>query len=763
MSHDRKPGPSRFSRDDTGAVPVLLVMFTLLASVAVVVTRGIAGAAEPAAIPAATPDATPAATPIGTRDATPVATPAVTPTLAPISITATRSSIPIADPSAAVTEVGESEIRRSASRTLDDLLRRIPGFSLFRRLGSGAAHPTTQGVSLRGIGPSGTSRALVLVDGVPLNDPFGGWVHWDSIPNEMVERVEVLRGSGASLWGNYAMGGVINVITRPADHDGGSFLAEGGERGSGRTEGWMSHRFGATSVLAGGRWLRSGDYPLVRKDSRGPIDVAGGSDNGVGELHVEHQVSPDVRLRVMARGYHDLRDNGTPYTHNETKNGFFRTGLDIDTHSTGKVSADVFSTVQSFSSTFSAVDQTRSSELPASNQFDVPSTSAGGSVVWSNRLGPWLGMRDHHLVAGIDSLWVDGKSKELARFMDGAFTRRRAGGTSQGMGGVFVEDLIEVTEKLDVTAALRFDYWQSYDGFRREDALDTSTSLVDRKLGDQTETLVSPRLGLSYLVMEGLALRSAIYRGFRAPTINEQVRPFRVRNDVTEANESLDAEKLFGVEGGFDHQLGPWRSSATLFWNEVDGPIFNVTIGDGGGVVDPCGFVPAGGVCRQRRNLGSTHILGAEAETSIDFGHGLVASLAYLWSDGKVHSAPDDHSLVGNHLPQVPKHQGTIALDYDRKGPWRASLQVRIVGEQFDDDENTRVLGRFAAVDAFVARRIGYGFEVFAAAENLFDETIESGRTADGVVSIAAPRIISGGVRYEFGAESDAGGSGIVK
>jgi outer membrane receptor protein involved in Fe transport len=526
----------------------------------------------------------------------------------------------------------------------------------------------------------------------------------------------------------------------------------------------MSRKFGATSVLAGGRWLRSGDYPLVRGDTRGPIDVDGGSDNGVGNLTVEHQLAPNMRLRMSARGYHDLRDNGTPYTHNETKTGFFHTGLDVDTGSRGTVSTDVFSTVQSFSSTFSAVAPDRASELPASDQFNVPSTSAGGSVVWSKDAGAWLAMRNHHLVAGVDSLWVDGKSKELARYLDGAFTRRRTGGASQAMGGIFVEDLVKATQRLDITTALRLDYWESYDGFRHERALDTGADVVDRKLGDQTETLVSPRFGLAYAVTGGLSLRSAIYRGFRAPTINEQVRPFRVRNDITEANDALDAERLWGVEGGFDHVLGPWRSSATLFWNEIDDPVFNVTVGEGGGVVEPCGFVPAGGVCRQRRNLGSTHILGVEASTSVDLGYGLTTTLAYLWSDGEIHSAPEEPALVGNRIPQVPKHQGTIALDYDRGGAWRASLQVRIVGEQYDDDENTRVLGRFAAVDAFVARKLGYGFEAFVAADNLFDETIEAGRTADGVVSIAAPRIVSGGVRYEFGgAAGDSAGSGIVK
>lgn len=682
----------------------------------------------------------------GADDATAEAAPAEEPVvLVPISVTATRSALPIADPTASVAEVSGDEVRRSGARAVDDVLRRVPGFSLFRRLGSGAAHPTTQGVSLRGIGASGTSRALVLVDGVPVNDPFGGWIYWSRLPSETIRRIEVLRGSGASLWGNYAMGGVVDIVTRSAANDGAGLVAEGGERGSARTEGWASKRFGDTAVLADGRWMRSGDYPVIADGWRGPIDRPAGSEHGMGALRVEQQLAPGAVVHLSARGFHESRDNGTPYTRNETSSGFFRTGLEVDTSRRGTVSADVFGTVQEFSSTFSAVAEDRASETPAADQFSVPSQSAGGSLVWS-----MTARERHHLVAGIDALWVDGASKELGRHVDGAFTRRRDGGATQAMGGVFASDVFELVPRLDVTTALRVDYWESYDGFRREDAPGTGVSLADRSLDGRSETFVSPRLGVAWEALPSLSLRSSAYRGFRAPTINEQVRPFRVRSDVTEANEKLDAEQLTGVEAGYDFESGRWRSSATAFWNRIDDPVVNVTVGEGGGVVDPCGFVPAGGVCRQRRNLGSSRIVGVEAAVGVDLGRGVSATLAYLWSDGRIHSAPEEPSLAGNRIPQVAEHQGTIALDWDEGGPWRASMQMRVVGEQYEDDANSRSLDAFVSVDAFVARDIGGGFEVFAAAENLFDETIQNGIGADGVVSIAAPRLVRAGVRYSF-------------
>ena len=109
------------------------------------------------------------------------------------------------------------DIQRRPALVPDDLLRQLPEFSLFRRSSSVSAHPTSQGVSLRGIGPSGVSRSLVLLDGVPFNDAFGGWVYWTALPMESAERIEVVNGASSSLYGSYAMGGVLNVVTRPPE------------------------------------------------------------------------------------------------------------------------------------------------------------------------------------------------------------------------------------------------------------------------------------------------------------------------------------------------------------------------------------------------------------------------------------------------------------------------------------------------------------------------------------------------------------------
>src|SRR5687767_5717098 len=134
-----------------------------------------------------------------------------------ITVTATRTETRVADTPASVFVLSEEVLAATAAPTIDDALRQVAGFTLFRRSGSRVANPTAQGVTLRGVGASGASRALVLDDGVPLNDPFGGWVYWGRVPMSSLDRAEVLRGGASDLYGSSAMGGVIQFIRRRSD------------------------------------------------------------------------------------------------------------------------------------------------------------------------------------------------------------------------------------------------------------------------------------------------------------------------------------------------------------------------------------------------------------------------------------------------------------------------------------------------------------------------------------------------------------------
>ena len=149
-----------------------------------------------------------------------------------VTVTATRTEQRLADTAASVVVLSAADLAASAAPTVDDALRQVPGFSLFRRTGSRWANPTAQGVSLRGLGASGASRAAVLADGVPVNDPFGGWVAWGRVPRAALARVELMRGAASDLYGSGALGGVVQLVRRAARTPAVVADASWGERAS---------------------------------------------------------------------------------------------------------------------------------------------------------------------------------------------------------------------------------------------------------------------------------------------------------------------------------------------------------------------------------------------------------------------------------------------------------------------------------------------------------------------------------------------------
>src|SRR3954462_2259764 len=201
---------------------------------------------------------------------------------APLVVTASRSEERLTDAVAPTSVLTRQDLDRSPGLTLDDQLRQIPGFSLLRRPSSLSAHPPSQGVSLRGLGPSGASRTLVLFDGVPLNDPFGGWIYWNRLPLSGLESVEVARGSLSQLYGSAAMGGAIQLLPRAPRPDTLEATARGGSYRTGDLEVF------ACGAAPNGRWGYSLSGRLFDTDGcyicspvdRGPVDLPATVDLG---------------------------------------------------------------------------------------------------------------------------------------------------------------------------------------------------------------------------------------------------------------------------------------------------------------------------------------------------------------------------------------------------------------------------------------------------------------------------------------------------
>ena len=684
-----------------------------------------------------------AATDAGDGDnAEPVEDPALAET---IVVTASRAEQELGQVTSSVSVLTGDELRASASLTLDDTLRRVPGFSLFRRNSSFVAHPTSQGVSLRGIGPSGVSRTLVLLDGLPLNDPFGGWIYWGRVGRESLDRIEVVRGGGSSLWGNSALGGVIHLVTAtpPESGPGLRLSALAGDHGVLAGDAWFGQGFERASLTLSARSFDADGYPVVRGDQRGAIDVDAFSEQTSVGGRFAFSAGESVQVGIGGDSLSEDRGNGTPLTGNDTDLTSFRLSADMVSGRGDTWTLRGFAHEQEFASTFSAQAADRSTERPALDQFLVDSEAMGFGAQWRGDVGSgsWT--------AGAEWRSVDGATNEDF-FYTTQFNRRRMAGGDQTIGGAYVQRRARFGDRLTLELGARIDRWRTGSGSRLELNKADGSIRRDDAFEDREETAASPRIGLLYALDLGWSLRGSVYGSFRAPTVNELYRPFRVRNDITEANEALEPERLSGIEFGAVRYQGGSRLSLNAFVNRVKNPIANVTLASipSSRFFAPCGFVPGGGSCRQRLNLDRTRVHGLEAELRQRLGDDWRLDVSYLYGNAEVDGAADFPELEGKRLAQTPEQSASLGLEYSNPEVLQARLGLRFVGEQYEDDLNARPLSSFAVVDLSAARALSSRWHVFAGLENLLDEEVHVGISGAGLVTIGAPRMVHVGVRH---------------
>ncbi len=651
-----------------------------------------------------------------------------------ITVTAERTLSRVSDTAASVLVLSTEDVTTTAALTLDDALRQVPGFTLFRRSGSRTANPTSQGVSLRGVGASGASRAVVLSDGIPINDPFGGWVYWGRVPRESVSRIEVVQGGASHLYGTDALGGVINFIPRDARDGALSFETSYGNQQTPDVSLFAGGRLFQWSAQLAAEVFHTDGYIIVDERERGPVDVRAGSEHTTLDLTLERSLSDKGRIFMRGGIFEESRENGTPLQTNRTHIRQLSAGSDWQSQSLGSFSLRAYGSTQIYNQDFSAIAATRATETLTRSQR-VPAQQIGFTSQWSRAAGS-----RQTLVAGFDAREVRGASDELV-FVAGNLTSAVGAGGRERTVGVFAQDIIRITPRWFVTLGGRFDRWRNYDALSATRPLANPGPGTVTRFADREETAFSPRLSLLHKLTDNVSFFLSGYRAFRAPTLNELYRSFRVGNVLTLANDRLRAERLTGGEAGanfaaFDSKL---HMRGTFFWSEITRPIANVTLN-----------VAPELITRQRQNLGRTRSRGIEIETDARLTNTITVSGGYQFANATVRRFPANTALEGLLIPQVARHQLTVQARYSNPSRFTLAIQSRAVGAQFDDDQNLLRLDRFFTLDLFASRSLGHNVEVFAAFENLFDQQYAIGRTP--VKTIGPPLLARVGMRFHLGA-----------
>jgi outer membrane cobalamin receptor len=591
-----------------------------------------------------------------------------------------------AEAPAAITVLDKTSVEQQPGWNIDDRLRSVPGFSLFRRTSSLVANPTTQGESLRGLGSSGASRTLVLWDSIPVNDPFGGWVYWTRISPEELDRVEVERGASTSVFGDRAMSGTIALFSHPPERHRLTAGYEGGNQNTHSITAGFSQLWSKWAASFHSRALTTDGYYIVPQRVRGSVDQRANVRFVTGDTRLDY-LGADDRFFLKFDVLVEDRGNGTLLTHNSTSLGEIA-GQYSHQWAKDTLSIEGFHTREQFHSSFSAVTNNRNTERLTFLQR-VPSQAVGSAGLWRHSGRNW------NVLGGADVQRVEGVSTD--RLVP---TGQRVGGGSQLQHGVFGQ--------LDVTAGIA----KLFVGARHQF---TGTN----------DTFFSPNAG--FVVGRGvLRARGSVYRAFRAPTLNELYREFRVGNSITQANAGLQPEKVFGAEAGFDVVGETARLSATVFRHSLENLITNVTVSQ-----------VAGTITRQRRNAAEALARGFDVDARKSFGP-MRVELGYLFADSRFAN--------GARIPQVPKHQGTGQITYVRGGTL-ISGGVRSYGLQFEDDINQFVLPGFATVQLSARQKLIGSLSAIAAVENALDREFQVG--ASPTPLIGAPRLWRLGLRWD--------------
>jgi len=685
------------------------------------------------------------ATPAGADGGAPIAASASSregPLVGETVVTASRAPRLRSEVPADVIVLDRADLEQSSSPLLDDVLRKVPDVGTFRRSSSRVADPSSQGLNLRGVGPSAVSRALVLVDGLPLNDPFGGWVYWQSVPGTSIGSVEIVPGGSSVLYGTSALGGVVNVRSRPldvpsveADVFGDTLPSLGiGLRGV--------QRAGPVAVELTSEFLGSNGYNVVAPEMRGAIDVPAGSTHVSLQGRMEAELSSTTLLGAKLGFFDEDQNGGTQYTNAASQVRSVSVTLALGPRAAPDVEMAGWFRNEVFRQQRARVTNQRSTEQLAGEQR-VPADDEGFSVVWH---APRWGMQRFDV--GADLHRISGTSYERLFPVPAApqLTERNGGGL-QLSAGVFVQDTLQLGP-VTLVPALRLDHWHNEQGLQ-ETTIGGSTDT--QQFPSRMETQLSPRLGALWQIVESLAVRASINRAFRAPTLGELYRPFTVGTISTAANPALTAETLVGAEAGLEWApLRILRARATAFWNELHDPIVNVTLPP----VEPGQPPPfSDGSTRQRQNLGKARVQGVELAVEARPAHGWELQAGYTLVDSRVLEADQARGTIGKRLPQDPVHRIAGTVEARFAPGWTARVQGIAALVQYEDDLNTLPLGTQFRLDAYLARAIGPAVEIYTAVENVLDRRDLVGRA--GVNTISGPFTVRLGVRLRNWAASD--------
>ena len=690
-----------------------------------------------------------------------------------VTVTATRSGTPLDEIPLNTTVLTKEVLEVSPEQTIDQVLKNAPGVIL-NDTPYYQKDPTGQSINVRGLG---NARTLVLIDGVPANDAFYGTVQWNLVPMSSIDSVEFIRGGVSSLWGNYGMGGVINIKTKTPVNSQQEASASYGAFGTGNVA--ASKDLIASENLQlrflADYFNTDGYQNIATISPASPTSIKNGQgDSASHNSNIRMQgyfKATQATSGFFRVGYHTMSDlsSGYAFATNIMQETDVAGGTTTRLDDKSKVDVNFFYENTGFNKQNGSTTTTSSNNIPVNTpyinaNYKDPYSTIGASAQFTQEL---KGLIDQY-VMGVDARNITGSNQTNNLSNNGTSAAVNYAQGQQTFYGLMGQ-LKSKAESfpLETTLAARVDQWNSQTP-TNYNAGSNGINPVYQNIPNQSKTQFSPTLGFLYKMSKDWDLRSAAYQAFHAPGMNNTLRSYGSSTGYSFANPNLTPETMTGYEVGTDYRWKGGFTQLTAFNNYIQNAVATYTLSSKstsdvalakslcGATGNPLTGVGNVGICNStsinyytnNQNLLSQgiefqfhHDINAQWATDANYAFTSTRLTMSATSDPtnkQVGGVPQN--ILGGGLTYFPVPQASL------------TATVRYVGSSWMNTANTLPVAAYAVVGLRANYEVTKNTTIYASAVNLFNRqyiTFGTGSNTSSYV-LGMPQAISVGARIIF-------------
>jgi iron complex outermembrane recepter protein len=690
-----------------------------------------------------------------------------------VTVTATRSGTPLDEIPLNTTVLTKEALEVAPDQTIDQILKNVPGVILndqpyYQK------DPTGQSINVRGLG---NARTLVLIDGLPANDAFYGTVQWNLVPMSSIDSVEFIRGGVSSLWGNYGMGGVINIKTKTPVNSQQEVSASYGAFGTGNVAASkdliasenLQLRFSADYFNTDGYQniaTISPASPANIKNGQGPASSHNSNVRMQGYFKATQDTNGFFRV-----GYHTMSDlsSGYAFATNLTQETDVAGGTTTRLDDKSKVDVNFFYENTSFNKQNGSTTTSRSNNIPANTPYvnatyKDPYSTVGASAQYTKEA---TGLVDQYVV-GVDARNIGGSNLTNNLNNNGTSAAVNYAQGQQTFYGLMGQ-LKSKAESfpLETTLAARVDQWNSQTP-TNYNAGSNGANPSYQNVPNQSKTQLSPTLGLLYKMSKDWDLRSAAYQAFHAPGMNNTLRSYGSSSGYSFANPNLTPETMTGYEVGTDYRWKGGFSQLTAFNNYIQNAVATYSLSSSssgdvalarslcGATGNPLTGTGNVGICNSKNisyytNNQNLLSQGIEFQFHHDINSKWATDANYAFTSTKLTmSATSDP--INKQVGGVPQNILGGGLTYYPVPQASLTATVRYVGSSWLNTSNTLPVASYAVVGLRANYELTKNATIYASAVNLFNRQYITFGTGGSSTSYTQgmPQAISVGGRIIF-------------